>query len=1592
MKNFAIKLTLVLLAISANLYSADYIYLLTQNEYEHSSINYGIENEFGAYAEIADWENLKYDYPNNSASLIQAIAMRTGETAYINSNGQATNGAGLGYAAVQTSISTAGYSIIESTVDGNLSLSAISGMSKILVQVDIDNSLTIAKRLIFSGNLSALRKADIILGELISDSKYADDDQVKYLYSLSRSIQLLIADNGGTEGSVIELLRGYGVNITGNNLLPSDLDSYLTVGDDGQFHLPDLGSIFTHLSMVSDNAVTEIDNILTLLSSIKNDDTPFRMFVYPHETGMNRAIEIDYAEVALLRGMLYVFKALLITESAYDIYCGDEEDVATLMYSTTFSFQNDILDEFPSFLKLLPTENNSSDGAAILQEAKQMLLAGIYYIYYTIDIIAYETDDQSDDLIFISDMSQLENVTDILYTVYNSLADDYPAEIATETYYFYEITENNSSIGEMYLSFDPFSSISNSELYLEIDSNTAFLFEKEWVEIDHGYLSGCYSVSQVFSNDGMYSTNSMYYDNCYISGRISKNKDEIRNLTIECINLPEFYMAHAILDETDTDTFTFDLNPIFGGTDRYPDPLSLRDILPLFTKDNYPITGTVGYGLMQKGTDSDTAAQLGGILPDLSQNKWHSLGTVKGDEYYMMPVTDSIYQNHVYNWDPNTIIYDGSDYEYDEYTDDAYLVDYINFGTGVDGTNYGSIWLNKNYELEQINNLETTIYLTALNDTVSDGDIKIHIYGMPNYYNFVDIYRYYSDDEFDMGSWDYYDSGTAGSIIDSRVDFSFGNIGVSYIGKYLKADIALETEDSSLYFSQNINEHTRIVGSTPGNREMYSVEGILSYDNWQAGPVIIKACLDSRYPDDTTIASTILEDGPGEFVLEDIPANFNGYVYICVPNFNMSIDNIISDQELNLVEYVEGLSIGDSDLSGYDIIITSDNSTFSNAMNIAVDTEIEFSSMNDTGAAWYRFSPATDGVYEISFYSDASFEIYNNEGKLLYDLSSYMMGNEPLFGAKANEDYYIRTWGCEYDVLAFTIYWVDSLEANDLIDDAIEISSGTEYSGAINHATGMDLTDICCDDYIDIWYSFTPDSTGYYTFEKDNEEGAITLSIFDDNLNEALNEFKYCINNGSFYLQSGKEYYIRIATYWNGMSYAFTIYPPSNSALHNQTQAKAQNITEGETISGYINSNAKEKWYHFIPDSSGKYLVDTNNYEGDICIKVYDKFMTLENIDNDYYSNKSFYGIKDADYYVCVCSYYSDYFYFGNDEPINYDLLISKADTSLDNDHWLYATQIFIPDMVKGTTEGSTGGDLTEIVCNDNHDVWYKFTPYSDGFVCIDKQYSGDSFTFSVFANQYCNFTNLPDSLIYENRGCEDGAFIGVDAGITYYIRISMRDGETGMFEFFIDGISYSLEGDITLDGKVDITDLQTLADNWLYEDYSLYTSGDLNENGIVDIVDFSLLANNWNSQVILATSLLEDFETLPDRRFNWHSTGDAYWDQDSSESYNGQYSIRSGDIGNNQSSVITAELDTTKFNTISFAYKTSSEKGYDFLIFYINGVKKAEYSGLSQQWKTAQFSVPGGVTTFTWEYVKDGYVSSGQDCAWIDDVLLSDN
>ncbi len=133
----------------------------------------------------------------------------------------------------------------------------------------------------------------------------------------------------------------------------------------------------------------------------------------------------------------------------------------------------------------------------------------------------------------------------------------------------------------------------------------------------------------------------------------------------------------------------------------------------------------------------------------------------------------------------------------------------------------------------------------------------------------------------------------------------------------------------------------------------------------------------------------------------------------------------------------------------------------------------------------------------------------------------------------------------------------------------------------------------------------------------------------------------------------------------------------------------------------------------------------------------------------------------------------------------------------------------------------------------------------------------------------------------------------------------------------------------------------------------------------------------------------MEGFETGDLSAYNWSYPSIIYaWEVTTQNPYEGQYCAKSTNISDSETSSLYINVMTESECEMSFYYKVSSEGGWDKMFFKIDGTARGEWSG-EVAWTQAVFTLTPGTHELRWEYTKDYSVSSGQDCAWIDNVVF---
>ncbi|MFA5420234.1 MAG: C25 family cysteine peptidase, partial [Bacteroidales bacterium] len=147
--------------------------------------------------------------------------------------------------------------------------------------------------------------------------------------------------------------------------------------------------------------------------------------------------------------------------------------------------------------------------------------------------------------------------------------------------------------------------------------------------------------------------------------------------------------------------------------------------------------------------------------------------------------------------------------------------------------------------------------------------------------------------------------------------------------------------------------------------------------------------------------------------------------------------------------------------------------------------------------------------------------------------------------------------------------------------------------------------------------------------------------------------------------------------------------------------------------------------------------------------------------------------------------------------------------------------------------------------------------------------------------------------------------------------------------------------------------------------------------------------ACHTQSTYFLAVGLvMEDFESGDFTKFEWQPGGDQPWTVSGTNPLAGNFSAKSGAIGDDQLSQLIIELEVAATDNLSFWRKVSSEPDYDFLRFYVDGGILGEWSG-EDSWNEENYSLASGTHTLQWAYEKDINNVEGDDAAWLDNIVF---
>lgn len=830
----------------------------------------------------------------------------------------------------------------------------------------------LGRELLFDGSLSGIRGAYQVFENGLNDSSCTEcqtDMEFTFFHCLADTAMLFVRDDSNSVDSVFELMQKFGVIISGEYWAPyfepDGLDFNEVRNQHNVYEIPqDAPDINAFKNILDASFIPEIEEIISDLNSISDTPTDrFRIYLSADELSVFspfdydfekplEPVEVDYAEVLMLKGILTALKAQLEFKAAYDTYTDPNDKLFEKLYGGSLKINEDILLPRPEILKVLPTVNDSNDGAAIQAQAVQDWVSAINYYFDMVDYIRLEDDLQTDDFFYIDPNDEhladtLENKLTILRdSLINDMVATFPLE-TTKTYDIYGV--NSVHIGQLVLIYNATGFEGDSGSLTFTDGNLPSSWDIDWGGITD---ANRINVDLEYYSDGQWMQG-------WFEGDLSNDGNTIANATLEYWGDSSGTLNNLSgqIADIEVNDANIDLNPIFGSTARYANPINLRDLLPVFDQWNEPLPGTVGHGLGDDPT-------LGGILPQMTQYDWQK-------EFNLQP-SGMIYLDFISS-SQITIDGDISDWSTEQLILNDISGDAEEDSSGFDIKNLylAYDWRDLYGAIETYDTIGSGEHYYSLSFNYSEDDISlVHVIRVgilvSNGNAYVRI-RYMDDDGYGGYYWrtiNQYLANCGQNAVEFKI--SFDDIPDYLPGRFISVN-SYDCPTGVCYVDKN-QTHLKL-------GEVGTISGTVAYDGFKGDPIFIQAYTDPEEPEETVIATTMITE-PGSYTLEGIGLGWTGFVRAFTPLFGF--DNPFEVSAFQIQTATPVFMMYD-DLSDVDITL---NYPIKLEKNIPVAGEID-SEIKEVD--WYYFDAVAGGTYTIDLARDtaeyASIALYERNAR-----------------------------------------------------------------------------------------------------------------------------------------------------------------------------------------------------------------------------------------------------------------------------------------------------------------------------------------------------------------------------------------------------------------------------------------------------------------------------------------------------------------------------------------------------------------------------------------------------------------------------------
>jgi len=289
---------------------------------------------------------------------------------------------------------------------------------------------------------------------------------------------------------------------------------------------------------------------------------------------------------------------------------------------------------------------------------------------------------------------------------------------------------------------------------------------------------------------------------------------------------------------------------------------------------------------------------------------------------------------------------------------------------------------------------------------------------------------------------------------------------------------------------------------------------------------------------------------------------------------------------------------------------------------------------------WYTFTPATTGVYYfqravVTGTGNGYISIYSGTSGSLTRLNTSCSVNNFSQALTAGTQYYVSVSTTATTTLSFTLcaYPAPPAPANDLIANAATLTE-SPVSTCTNAITGTTVSATHSAEYacsatdIDVWYTFTPSTTGIYNFSRTAVSGTGNgyISVYSGTPASLTRLNTSCsVTSFSQALTAGTQYYVSVSsTATAALTYTLCVYPapppPANDNCATPTVlSPAATYATGAIVSSNISgtieagmvsptcgvlnaTNGRDVWFSVVAPASGTLTIETGTDTGSLLL------------------------------------------------------------------------------------------------------------------------------------------------------------------------------------------------------------------------------------------------------------------------------------------------------------------------------------------------------------------------------------------------------